>query len=295
MSRLLAVTADHAAIARLEASYRAHQAQRRARSVLFFAALVVAVLLSAWMGEVDLVRFGTNFHKLPNYLASIMPQLRLGSLGADLAEWYWGFGRWFRLLMETILIAYVGTVLGFIGAIMLCFSASANLVRQRWVIAVSRRLLEIQRTVPEIVYALIFVIAFGLGPLPGVLALAIHTTGALGKLFAEVNENIDLRPVEGAYAAGGSWIQTMRYAVLPQVASNYASYALLRFEINVRGASVLGFVGAGGIGQELLTTIRQFYYADISAILLMIIVTVMLVDIGTERLRHYLLALETRP
>ena len=156
----------------------------------------------------------------------------------------------------------------------------------------ARRLLEIQRSVPELVYALIFVVAFGLGPFPGMLAIAIHTTGALGKLFAEVNENIDLKPVDGMYASGASWVQAMRFAVVPQVLSNYVSYALLRFEINVRGAAVLGFVGAGGIGQELLSAIRQFYLADVSAILLMIVATVAIIDIATERLRHALIGME---
>jgi phosphonate transport system permease protein len=279
-------------VARSYDAYALAAGERRRKGALFVAALALALLGSAWMGEVDPARLLRDFHKFPAYLGSIVPTLRWDSLGADFAEWYWGIGRWSGLLLETLMIAYVGTVLGFIGGFILCFPASSNLVRSRWVVFLARRTLEIQRTVPEIVFALIFVVAFGLGPLAGVLAIAIHTTGALGKLFAEVNENVDLRPIEGVQAAGGGWLQAMRFAVVPQVASNFASYALLRFEINVRGASVLGFVGAGGIGQELLTTIRQFYYPDISAVLLMIIATVMLVDIGTERLRHHLLHLE---
>ena len=126
----------------------------------------------------------------------------------------------------------------------------------------------------------------GLGPLPGVLALAIHTMGALGKLFSEVVENIDMKPVEGVTATGASWVQTVRFAVLPQVLSNFVSYGLLRFEINVRGAAVMGFVGAGGIGQDLLEAIRKFYYSDVSAILVLIIVTVAVIDLLTERIRH---------
>jgi phosphonate transport system permease protein len=140
---------------------------------------------------------------------------------------------------------------------------------------------------------LIFVLAFGLGPLPGVLAIAIHTTGALGKQFAEVVENIDSKPIEGVAAGGGSWVQIVRFGAVPQVLSNFASYALLRFEINVRGAAVMGFVGAGGIGQDLIEAVRKFYYTDISAILLLIIVTVMMIDFVTERVRHHLLGLES--
>jgi phosphonate transport system permease protein len=129
--------------------------------------------------------------------------------------------------------------------------------------------------------------------LPGVLALAIHTMGALGKLFAEVVENIDMKPVEGVMATGGNWLARVRFAVLPQVLSNFVSYALLRFEVNVRGASVLGFVGAGGIGQTLMESIRKFYYADVSAILLIIVLTVMLFDQLTQRLRAHILSGES--
>ncbi len=120
----------------------------------------------------------------------------------------------------------------------------------------------------------------------------IHTAGALGKLFAEVVENIDMKPVEGIVASGGTRWQSIRYGVVPQVLPNFASYALLRFEINVRGASVMGFVGAGGIGQDLISAIRKFYYSDVSAILILIIATVMVIDLLTEQLRHRLVAPE---
>ncbi len=191
-------------------------------------------------------------------------------------------------------MAYLGTLFGAIGGFVLCFLASANLVRNKAVIFLTRRFLEFCRTVPDVVFALIFVFAFGLGPVPGVLAISIHTAGALGKLFAEVVENIDMKPVEGLTATGATWVQRVRFGVVPQVLSNFASYGLLRFEINVRGAGVLGFVGAGGIGQEFLTAIRNFYYTDVSAILLMIIATVILIDLGTERIRHRLLFQDQR-
>ena len=163
-----------------------------------------------------------------------------------------------------------------------------------WLRFVVRRGLEFSRTVPSIVFALIFVIAFGLGPMAGVFAIAIHSTGALGKLFSEIVENIDMKPVEGVRSTGASWLSCMRFAVLPQVVAGYASYALLRFEINVREASVMGFVGAGGIGQELVVAIRKFYYSDVSAILITIIVTVFLIDIATGWLRARLFGKEAR-
>jgi phosphonate transport system permease protein len=203
-----------------------------------------------------------------------------------LGEWYWGLGKWLNLLLDTVLIGFLGTLLGVLGASVLCFPASRNLMPRYSAYFLFRRTLEIARAVPELVYALIFVFAFGLGPLPGVLAIAIHSAGALGKLFSEVNENIDPSSVEGVRAAGGNWFQVIRYAVVPQVLPNFASYALLRFEINVRAAAIIGFVGAGGIGQELFFVIRQFVYTDVSAIVLMIMLGVCLIDITCEKLRH---------
>jgi phosphonate transport system permease protein len=184
---------------------------------------------------------------------------------------------------------------GVIGAFAAAAPASRNLMRRAWVRFAVRRSLEFCRTVPDIVFALIFVAAFGLGALPGILAIAIHTTGALGKLFTEVVENIDMAPVEGVASTGASWLSQVRFAVTPQVLSNLVSYALLRFEVNVRGATVIGFVGAGGIGQDLIVAIRKFYYSDVSAMLLMIIVTVMAIDMLSARLPHRLLAMESRP
>jgi phosphonate transport system permease protein len=136
------------------------------------------------------------------------------------------------------------------------------------------------------------VFAFGIGPLAGVLAIAIHTTGSLGKLFSEVNENADHGPIEGLRATGAGWLQSMGFGVVPQVLPVFLSYTLLRFEINVRGAAIVGFVGAGGIGQELYLVIRQFIYPDISAIVLLIIATVTAIDLVSERLRHAVIGRE---
>ncbi|MBD3847162.1 phosphonate ABC transporter, permease protein PhnE [Bosea sp. SSUT16] len=290
----LAIDRHDPAITAHAESYRQAAASKRRQMLVGIAVFAICVWLSAVGAEVRLGTLIENIHRFPNYIWQTLPTLRLASLGSDLAEWYWGLARWLRLLWQTVLIAYVGTILGAAGAFLFCFAAAANLGRAPWLRFAVRRYLEFCRTVPEIVFALIFVIAFGLGPLPGVLAIAIHTMGALGKLFSEVVENIDLKPVDGITATGGSWWQVVRFAVMPQVLSNFASYALLRFEINVRGASIMGFVGAGGIGQDLIEAIRKFYYTDVSAIMLLIILAVMLIDLGTERLRHALLSLESR-
>lgn len=277
-------------LARYDQAVRA----RRRATVLAAAVVLVCMVLSGWMGEVRPQVFFAHMDRLPNYFWTILPPLHWNSLGSDLSEWYWNLDHWLKLLVDTLLIAYLGTLIGAMGAFVLCFLASANLVANPVIRISARRFLEFCRTVPELVFALLFVVAFGLGPLPGVLALAIHTMGALGKLFAEVVENIDMKPVEGATASGASWTQAVRFAVVPQVTSNFASYGLLRFEVNVREASIMGFVGAGGIGQDLIEAIRKFYYSDVSAILLLIIVTVMIIDLVTEQVRHRLLGLEGR-
>jgi len=269
-------------------------AAKRRRFALGVALLVLAIALSAWMGEVAPEKFIQNFWRFFAYFGSTIPSISFATFFADIAEWFWGLKRWLRQLGDTIMIAYVGTLTGAIFGFCLCFLASANLVKSRATVFIARRTLEFCRTVPEIVFALIFVLAYGLGPLPGVLAIAIHTTGALGKLFAEVVENIDPKPVDGVAASGANWFELIRFAVLPQVLSNFVSYGLLRFEINVRGAAVMGFVGAGGIGQDLIEAVRKFYYTDVSAILILVIIAVMIIDGVTERVRHALIGMEPR-
>jgi phosphonate transport system permease protein len=257
---------------------------------VFAAALVVA----AFGAEVNLKTFFTYIGNFASYFDRIAKLDDGSRVWTNLPEWFWGWQKWLRLLGETLLISYVGTLIGAVFAFLLNFFAAENTSPATWLRFVVRRLLEFARTVPGIVFALIFVIAFGLGPMAGVLAIAIHSTGALGKLFSEIVENADMKPVEGVRSTGASWVSCMRFAVLPQVVAGYASYALLRFEINVREASVMGFVGAGGIGQELVVAIRKFYYSDVGAILVTIIITVFIIDIATGWLRGRLFGKEAR-
>lgn len=281
-------------LAVLNDSYRRSVARKRLRmtlaTVVFFAALVVAAVGA----EVNLRTFFKFFGNFLSYFDRIFTLEDGTRVWTNPGEWFWGWRKWLWMLGETILISYVGTMMGAVLAFALNFLAAQNTSPAPWLRFVIRRLLEFARTVPGIVFALIFVIAFGLGPMAGVLAIAIHSTGALGKLFSEIVENADMKPVEGVRATGANWITCMRFAVLPQVAAGYASYALLRFEINVREASVMGFVGAGGIGQELVVAIRKFYYSDVSAILVTIIATVFIIDIGTGWMRGRLFGREAR-
>jgi phosphonate transport system permease protein len=281
-------------LAVLNEAYRRAVARKRLRfalaAALFFAALVVAGIGA----EVNLRTLFTYFGNFISYFDRISRLDNGSRVWTDFGEWFWGLRKWLKLLGETILISYVGTLIGTVFAFLLNFFAAENTSPGPWLRFAVRRLLEFARTVPGIVFALIFVIAFGLGPMAGVLAVAIHSTGALGKQFSEIVENADMKPVEGIRSTGAGWISCMRFAVLPQVVAGYASYALLRFEINVRESSVMGFVGAGGIGQEFVVAIRKFYYSDVSAILVMIIVTVFVTDIVTGWLRGRLFGKQAR-
>jgi phosphonate transport system permease protein len=281
-------------LAVLNDAYRKAAARKRLKATLAAAVFLSALIVAAIGAEVNLRTLFTYFGNFVSYFDRIFTLEDGTPVWTNFGEWFWGWQKWLKMLGETILIGYVGTLIGAVFAFALNFFAAQNTSPASWLRFLIRRLLEFARTVPGIVFALIFVIAFGLGPMAGVLAIAIHSTGALGKLFSEIVENADMKPVEGVRSTGASWVSCMRFAVLPQVSAGYASYALLRFEINVREASVMGFVGAGGIGQELVVAVRKFYYSDVSAILLTIIVTVFVIDITTGWLRGRLFGKDAR-
>ena len=272
-----------------ETRYRAQRAQRRALSAAWLVAFVLATAASIVAGEVDLAKLATGVPNIIAYVGRTLPSLSFASLAHDLGEWFWATDIWLVLLADTVLMAYLGTLAGAAMAGLGAFVAADRLTPHPAARFAVRRGFEIARTVPELVYALIFVYAFGTGPLAGVLAITIHTAGALGKLFSEAAENASLAPLDAVYASGGGWATGMRFAILPQVLPDWTSTALLRFEINVRGAGVLGVVGAGGIGEELYLVVRQFIYSDISAILLLLLLTVAVIDVATGWLRGKLI------
>lgn len=193
-------------------------------------------------------------------------------------------------LIETINIAAVSTLVGVLAAGLLSLLATRGLARWPRMIPVFRRMMDAFRALPEIVVALVLIYILGPGPVPAMVAIAIHTTGAMGKLFSEVAENADVKPVEGLSSVGASWGQKMWLGVVPQVAPNWLSYALLRFEVNVRASAILGFVGSGGIGYELKVAMQWGggRYDQVVAIFLLLFLTIVAIDQTSDRLRHRL-------
>lgn len=190
-------------------------------------------------------------------------------------------------LIETVNIAAVATIIGVLAASFLALLCTRGLARFPRLIPLFRRVTDVCRAIPEIVIALVLIYILGGGPVPAVAAIAIHTAGAMGKLFSEVAENADLKPVEGLRSTGATWGQQMWLGVIPQVAPNWISYALLRFEINVRASAILGFVGEGGIGYDLKIAMQwgQGRYDEVVAIFLLLFATIVLIDQFSNRLR----------
>ena len=190
--------------------------------------------------------------------------------------------------IETVQIALWGTLLAVILAVPFCFFAARNLTPNMAVFHFTRQVFNVTRGINEIILALIFVAAVGLGPFPGVLALAVHGAGMLGKFFSESIEEIDQGPIEALRATGAGPVQTVIFAVLPQVVTAWIAVVLYRFETNLRQATVLGMVGAGGIGFELVGSMKLFQYQDTATCILVIIVMVMAADYLSTRLRAWI-------
>jgi phosphonate transport system permease protein len=291
-----------------EAEFAQKRRIARRNWALGTALFLMLFALAAWMGDFFKVTQVTlpdgsrdwrwiipaGIPRLGDYLTQTLPTLRWDSFWADFGEWFWRWKIWLRLLLETVLIAFVATIFGVVGGFLLSFPAARNLAPNTWVMWITRRYLEIARTVPDLGWALIFVFCFSVGPMAGVLAIGLHSCGALGKLYSEVNENIDMKPLEGVKAAGGTWFDQIRYGAVPQVLPNIISYTLLRFEINVRSSSIIGYVGAGGLGQEFRTAMSFQEYTDLSALFVIILVTVIIIDFGSEKLRHRIIGMEDR-
>lgn len=195
---------------------------------------------------------------------------------------------YFYKMLETLNIAILSTLIGFSFAFVFCFAAAQNLAISPWLRFAVRRLMEVLRAFPEIVLAGFFLAVFSLGPIPAIIAVSIHTVGSLGKMFFEVVENADMRPDEGLRAVGGNWVERVWFGIVPQVMPNFMSYFLLRLEINVRASTILGAVGAGGIGEQLRLSISRGHEAKTIAIIFLLFCTIVAVDQFSAWLRKRL-------
>ncbi|MDP2210548.1 MAG: phosphonate ABC transporter, permease protein PhnE [Candidatus Aquicultor sp.] len=191
--------------------------------------------------------------------------------------------------IETIQIAIWGTTLAVVLSLPLGLLAAQNITPHPAVYYVTRWVLNALRAVNDLIFALIFVAAVGLGPFPGVLALGVHSAGMLGKFYAEAIENVDKGTIEALEATGAHKLQIIRYAIIPQIVPEFVTYNVYRFEHNLRQATVLGMVGAGGLGFELITSMRLFKYQDAATILLVILLVVTGIDHISNKIRARLI------
>ena len=265
---------------------------RRLWNIFIILIFAVSFFMSSSIIDFNLSQIIDGFPRLSDYIVKILPNLDINLIlensktEGSIQYWYFNFKKYAALLYETFNMAVLATLMGFIFALILSFLSAKNITPNIYSYHLVKRILEFLRGVPEIIFAILFVWALGVGPLAGIIAITIHTTGALGKLFSEVHENADLKTCEAIRSHGGNWVSEMRYGIIPKVLPNIISYALLRFEINIRASTVIGFVGAGGIGQELYLVINFNYYEEVSAIILLIILTVITIDVSSGRIRQ---------
>lgn len=245
----------------------------RARVLAGIPLAVIVLIWSFWGAEFNFTKLGEGTLNMGEFLSRLFPPdfSKFGTIGA--------------LLIETIQMAIVGTVLGALLSVLVAFAAASN-IAPRWLYYPARWIMNIIRSVPDLVFALMFVSAVGLGPFAGILAMTLGSLGSIGKIFAEAMESVDRGPIVAMQAVGASKRQVIQYGIMPQAAPLLVSYTLLLFEGNVRGATILGLVGAGGIGLELTTAMRMYNYGHLSAIIICIIVLVTVIDQGSALIRR---------
>lgn len=237
------------------------------RAVAQIVVMLAIILLASWY--VRLLDFGTLLDGVPAILTLF---------GESLPPDFTNGLNWFKPLLDTLAMSIAGTAIAVFLSLPLGFLAARNTSSHPLVYYVARTLLNALRSVPELIMGILFVAAVGFGALPGVLALGLHSVGMVGKFFAEAIEHVDEEPVEAARAAGAGPMQVLYHAVLPQVLPQLADVSIYRWEYNFRASTVMGMVGAGGIGFELMGSLRIMQYQEVSAILLVILCMVALVD-----------------
>ncbi|MEM9220562.1 MAG: phosphonate ABC transporter, permease protein PhnE [Cyanobacteria bacterium P01_F01_bin.150] len=243
---------------------------------IFWVIVAIAVLYYAGLkSDLSIVELIQGGERMAEYISRYYPP--------DFTDWKF----YMSDILETVGMGIWGTLLAAIVAVPLAIVAAEN-VAPFWMVFIVRRFLDAMRAINEIVFALIFIVAVGLGPFAGVLAIFIHTTGTLGKLFSEAIEAIESGPVEGMRATGASKLQEVIFGVIPQVIPLWTSFTLYRFEANVRSATVLGVVGAGGIGVTLIQSFRAFKYGKVAAMLILLIIVVTVIDTVSAKIRQRL-------
>ena len=272
--------------------------KKRFWNISLITLLLIGVILSSKIIDINSSNLLNGIPRLGDYVSQILPSLETSNLflsskdQGSIAYWYFNLPKYLKLLFETFNMALLATIVGSTLALFLSFLAAKNTSPNSLVFFTIRRILEFFRGVPEIIFAILFVWVLGIGPLAGIIAMTLHTTGSLGKLFSEVHENSNNKPIDALKASGGNWLSEMKFGLMPQVLPNLISYVLLRFEINIRASTILGFVGAGGIGQELYLVINFNYYEEVSAIILLIILTVVSIDLFSGYLRKNIIGIE---
>ena len=245
----------------------ARQRQGQTRSILqVMAILVVIAACSYYTGLFDMARLSAAIPDLFSLIGDMLPP--------DFSE----TKTWIKPLLDTVAMSVAGTALAVTFSLPLEFLAARNSTPHPLIYQMARGLLNVLRSIPELILGIIFVAAVGFGALPGVLALGLHSIGMIGKFFAEAIEHADKAPIEAARAAGATPLQVVVHGILPQVLPQMLDVSLYRWEYNFRASTVMGMVGAGGIGFELMSSLRIMQYRDVSAILLIIFVMVTLAD-----------------
>jgi phosphonate transport system permease protein len=253
-----------------------HPMSRRMRAWIGWL-LLFALLAWSW-SPAEMFRVSALFTDWRN-----MAEFGAAFLQPDFHDW----DTYIADMVVTIQIAVWGTALAVFFGVPFAILCSSN-IAPAWIVQPVRRLMDSCRAINEILFALFFVVAVGLGPFAGVMALFVHNLGIFAKLFSEAVEAIDPRPVEGIRATGAGRLQEVIFGVIPQVLPLWSSFTLYRLETNVRSATTLGIVGAGGIGQTLYESIRSFHYAETAAQVIIVVLTVMALDVASARIRKIL-------
>ncbi|CQH28240.1 phosphonate ABC transporter, permease protein PhnE [Yersinia enterocolitica] len=271
--------------------YQRVRAKQKRETLIWSLTLVIIYLGAGSIAEFNLHTVFISIPHFFDYLVETIPELHWHKLLADghtegsLAYWGYRLPIQLPLIWETLQLAVASTILSVMVAIILAFWAANNTQSPSWLRLSIRTFVAFLRTMPELAWAVMFVMAFGIGAIPGFLALALHTIGSLTKLFYESLETASDKPVRGLAACGAGKLQRMRFALWPQVKPIFLSYSFMRLEINFRQSTILGLVGAGGIGQELMTSIKLDRYDQVSMTLLLIIIVVSLLDYTSGKLR----------